>query len=388
MTEFEKQQSEFNKIQSEYLFNNEYDWANEKVDDLEEFYNEIRLNKNENKLKDSSNQNDKVDLASKLSSIKGETAAKGVAASISSSMGTVVSAIALCAASVGVNASYSQSNNVPIDDSPAQIVQEQSEYVYSEVEDTIEDIIILDEQKDIPINEVKELERFEARAENYNGVYDGNGHSGNIVNIPEGAVITYGESIDSCILSEAPEFTDAGQYIVYYKVSGDGYETHYGSYVVTIDKRTVSTPAPSVDEIVYNGEEQKPDLKFSEEYRYYGITSAKNAGTYKLNLELTDPKNYKWADGSSEDKQITWVIKPRELTIEWNDKKNYIYNGQNHVIDVTLGNVIPGDFLNFTVKGNSARNPGTYTAQVTEVRGSDNYVLPKDCSYNWHISEN
>lgn len=388
MTEFENQQGEFNEIQSEYLSNKEYGIINEKIKDLEEFYNEVKMSEEDKKINDSNVQSGQNDLSAKLSSIQGEAAAKGVTASISSSMGTAVSAIALCVASVGVNASYSDSNNsIQTVESPVEIVQEKHEYIYNDVEEIINDIVAEDEQNEIQSEEIKKLEHFEAPVENYIGVYDGNGHSGNPVNIPDGAVITYGESMDSCVLSEVPQFTDAGDYTVYYKVSKEGYEPYYGSYTITIEKGTVITPDPSVQELIYNGKAQSPNLNENVNYKYSGIMSAENVGTYKLKLELTDPKNYMWTDGSSEDKLITWVIKPRELTIEWNGQKSNVYNGKRHVIDVTLGNVIPGDFLNFTVVGNSAREPGIYTAEVISVRGSENYVLPKQCSYNWEITQ-
>lgn len=392
MTEFENQNSEFNSIQSEYLNNQEYGPVNEKIEDLEEFNNEIPLQKDdESRTKAADTQNQKSEVSSKLSSVQGETAAKSVTASVSSSMGTAVSAIALCVASVGVSAySDNVNSNVPVVESSVQNVQEQADYVYDDtVVDDIQEAEKLDEQIEPQHTEDENnyLSQFEISSDNYTGTYDGSSHSGSIINIPDGAVITYGKSPDSCILRERPEFTDAGQYTVYYQVRREGYETYYGSYVVNIEKSTVTTPAPSTHEVIYNGKEQSPILNESSAYTYSGIMSATDAGTYKLKLTLTDPKNHKWADGSSEDKVITWVIKPRELTIEWNGQKDYIYNGQKHVIDVTLGNVIPGDFLNFTIKENSAREPGVYNAEVISFGGSKNYILPKQCNYNWIISE-
>ncbi|MDO5518710.1 MAG: hypothetical protein Q4F66_14235 [Clostridium sp.] len=390
MAEFENQTSEFNEIQSEYLYNKEFSPVNEKIADLEEFYNEVKLKEDDSKSKNPDVQNQKSDLSSKLSSMQGETAAKGVTASISSSMGTAVSAIALCVASVGVSA-YSGNINteVPAVESP---IQNEIEYVYDDVqEDNTEQDVNQDEQAETnTVDEVKQesLSQFQISADSYNGTYDGNSHSGNIVNVPPDAVITYGESRDSCILREMPEFTDAGEYTVYYEVNREGYETHFGTFVVNIEKNTVNTPAPSVQESVYNGKEQMPVLSESSEYTYSGSMSEIDAGIYKMRLKLNDAKNNKWADGSSEDKVITWVIKPRELTIEWNGEKNYTYDGNRHVIDVTLGNVIPGDFLNFTVKNNAAKEPGTYTAEIISVGGSKNYILPKESSYTWRINRN
>lgn len=98
MTEFENQQGEFNEIQSEYLDNKEYGIINEKIKDLEEFYNEVKISEEDKKINDSHVQSGQNDLSSKLSSIQGEAASKVVTASISSSMGTAVSAIALCVA--------------------------------------------------------------------------------------------------------------------------------------------------------------------------------------------------------------------------------------------------------------------------------------------------
>ena len=68
--------------------------------------------------------------------------------------------------------------------------------------------------------------------------------------------------------------------------------------------------------LVYNGESQNPifrnyntDLMILEG----GIPSKTDAGTYYVTFSLKYNENYTWSDGTTEDKVVKWVIRPRRV---------------------------------------------------------------------------
>ena len=75
----------------------------------------------------------------------------------------------------------------------------------------------------------------------YNGVYDGEGHSITLSVLTPGAKVTY--SVDDALAlnappfsSDKPSFVDAGTFKVLYRIEKHGYETVKGSATVTIEK--------------------------------------------------------------------------------------------------------------------------------------------------------
>ena len=72
-------------------------------------------------------------------------------------------------------------------------------------------------------------------ATGYTGTYDGQAH-GISVTAPDGATVTYGESPNDYTATASPEYSDAGTYTVYYRVSMDGYVDYTGSAVVSIEQ--------------------------------------------------------------------------------------------------------------------------------------------------------
>ena len=81
------------------------------------------------------------------------------------------------------------------------------------------------------------------KAEGYTGNYDGKEHTITVTGVPEGAIVTYGTSFESCNESSAPKYKNvevdnSGEIItrnVYFKVSIPGYEDHTGSAIVKIN---------------------------------------------------------------------------------------------------------------------------------------------------------
>ena len=99
-----------------------------------------------------------------------------------------------------------------------------------------------------------------AVAQDYNGVYDGKAHGIEVkVVVPEtGAVVTYGTKEGEYTSDKSPEYTDAGTYKVFYKVTAEGYNDKTGSADISINKAESSfTKVPAANTLIYNGKAQE-----------------------------------------------------------------------------------------------------------------------------------
>jgi hypothetical protein len=76
---------------------------------------------------------------------------------------------------------------------------------------------------------------MEVTASGYSGIYDKSAH-GITVTAPSGAVVKYGTTIDEYNLDASPEYTNAGNYTVYYQVTKEKYTTVTGSATVIISQ--------------------------------------------------------------------------------------------------------------------------------------------------------
>ena len=72
-------------------------------------------------------------------------------------------------------------------------------------------------------------------ATGYTGTYDGNAH-GITVAAPQDAKIKYGTTEGTYNLETSPEYTDAGNYTVYYQVTRANYQDVTGSATIEIAK--------------------------------------------------------------------------------------------------------------------------------------------------------
>lgn len=80
-------------------------------------------------------------------------------------------------------------------------------------------------------------ETIDASASGFSGTYDEKAHGISVtVNSPTGAVVKYGKTDGKYDLDTSPEYTDAGDYTVYYQVTKDKYTTVTGSAEVKISK--------------------------------------------------------------------------------------------------------------------------------------------------------
>jgi hypothetical protein len=80
-------------------------------------------------------------------------------------------------------------------------------------------------------------ETMDVSASGFSGTYDEKAHGISVtVNSPTGAVVKYGTTDGKYDLDTSPEYTDAGNYTVYYQVTKDKYTTVTGSAEVKISK--------------------------------------------------------------------------------------------------------------------------------------------------------
>jgi len=129
----------------------------------------------------------------------------------------------------------------------------------------------------------------------YTGIYDGQPHSA-VITVPAGAEVLYKQA-DGGYTAEVPSFTDAGTYIVEYKVTMSGAPDSTGSTTVRIDRVPVTVTADNVSK-AYGAEEPALTWKITSgtlvgEETLSGIEAVRgegeNSGTYVISLrQLTD----------------------------------------------------------------------------------------------------
>lgn len=121
----------------------------------------------------------------------------------------------------------------------------------------------------------------------YSGTYDGKAHSPKVSGLPAGAEITWSEEQNGTYTSTVPAKTNAGTYVVWYKIEGDGYETLNDSVVIVIKKKALTASNTKATlgcaAFVYNGYAKRPAVTVK-----MGSTVLMNKGTKdNKNIDLT-----------------------------------------------------------------------------------------------------
>ncbi len=237
-------------------------------------------------------------------------------------------------------------------------------------------------------------------------VYDGKKHSA-VVSVEGGieADIKYGETEGGCTLTEAPEFTDAGYYVVCYEVTpkSGNYYGDSGMLSVSIRPRGLAVKDVKAKDKVYDGtahaevsaasldglvsgdditvtaEGSFRDVKAGED-RQVDITrydlSGESAGNYFLDEEGS-------LDTSSAN------ITRRPVTVSGIKARDKIIDENNtaelDLDDVVIENVVKGDELSVTARGEFSDAAYTLSPQPVYIRDltltgkdADNYVLAEE----------
>lgn len=125
-----------------------------------------------------------------------------------------------------------------------------------------------------------------------------------------------------------------------------------------------------------------------------GILSAAKAGEYSVTYILKDKYSAVWADGSVDDKTLTWKINPITLavpTVSYNSfEVDLVYNGGSTSVGQQTLPMDGFDSYMMSVKGNTGNYPNNYTAVVTlkdtdSCTWEDGTVEGK--SFDWEITK-
>ena len=125
----------------------------------------------------------------------------------------------------------------------------------------------------------------------------------------------------------------------------------------TIERQSVIIPTVS-EPLVYDGDEQTITIENFDPsiMTVTGDTSATDAGVYTLTFSLIDTFNYKWEDGTSENKNVSWLIQKKNIPTPQVVNTVKTYNG-----DSQSPTIMPYDTDAIAISGDeSATNAGTY----------------------------
>lgn len=217
----------------------------------------------------------------------------------------------------------------------------------------------------------------------YSDEYDGDYHTVDATHLPEGATAQYSTDGESWS-SEAPKIKDVGTLTVAYQVTIDG-ATAEGEVTLEVKPRAITVTADASSKTygesdpVFTWDVTAGELVEGESLEGIEIEREDNDnvrdGGYALHL--TQP------EGANPNYSITFVdgvftINQRLLTVTWGTSE-FVYDGEEHCPEATLGNVIDKDDLGATVEG-SQIEVSTYTATLTTLTGkaAGNYALPTE----------
>lgn len=142
---------------------------------------------------------------------------------------------------------------------------------------------------------------FGCTATSYQGVYDGNAHTGSVTPAVDGVTITYGMTEGTYDLNEIPSFTNAGNYTVYFKATKAEMTDYLGSFTVSISKKSAtlalnktltygdSYEVPSLSAI--SGLDTRDILELNLTMDVDGYSNGANAGTYAVTFTYSDVNN-------------------------------------------------------------------------------------------------
>lgn len=105
-----------------------------------------------------------------------------------------------------------------------------------------------------------------------------------------------------------------------------------------------------------------------------------------LTLGGKDKENYTLAD-SGQQTSATASIGKLPVKLQWNEKTDFVYNGQEQKVIATVSNAVKDDIFTLSYENNTAVSTGVYTARVITL-GNDNYTLEgaDNISKKWSVS--
>ena len=184
----------------------------------------------------------------------------------------------------------------------------------------------------------------------------------------------------------------------------DGYNPDTGEYEteikVPVNKVKVTIPTAATG-LVYDGR----SLTGVEDGEYYSVIggTAINAGSYNATVSLDDPANYEWSDGTTADRQITWGIAKRSITVTVNEGHSSVYGEQIADISGTITSELglaegdeQSEVYSLSTRARQGDDIGLYDVtlsvlddnyNITLLGGEDAYeITVKTLTIDWTVS--
>ena len=177
--------------------------------------------------------------------------------------------------------------------------------------------------------------------------------------------------------------TDAGTYSLAFTLT-DGANYKWlnapGAVQFTIEQAKVQKPAGSSTRYTYTGKVQTYDVAANPVYKVTGNEQA-NAGTHEVTVELVNKTNYEWADGSTDNVILHFVIDKATIDVVWSTG-SYTYTGKALTMPAATAQGL-GDDGQFTLTvtltksaNGTFQNAGDYTfTAALSGTAANNYTL-------------
>lgn len=215
-------------------------------------------------------------------------------------------------------------------------------------------------------------------AQGWHGAYNAQAHGITVTpTVPSDATVTYSKAEGGAYTADAPAFTDAGTYMVYFQIGATGYDTVTGSAKVIIEKAPLTdatvTGGPYTGQAVGSVTEVKAgELTGLEKDKDYTVTfnNNVNAGENTAMAVIMGTGNFT----GTLIKYFT--ITPKKLTEEMvTDIAGQPYTGEQVKPDVTVadGTTTLVEGKEFTVTYGDNNTVGTNAGTVT-IKGTGNYT--------------
>lgn len=201
-------------------------------------------------------------------------------------------------------------------------------------------------------------------------VYDGSEHAPVIGGFDDTLMVMSGET----------SAVGAGEHTIVFELVSPGNYVWEGddkwaeepspkTLVWTIDRASLAMPYLEEDSFVYSGDEIQPAIAgLTELMNVYGCESATYVGKYETLVELTDPDNYQWEDGSTEDLRLKWQITKAIIEVPYLESDELTYNGRTQVV-----NILGFDEDTMVLTGiTEAMEVGSYSVKI-DLADRDNY---------------
>ena len=143
-----------------------------------------------------------------------------------------------------------------------------------------------------------------------------------------------------------------------------GYDTESAKWLKVID-----VPKKDTTEYVYDGNPKNYQIAASADYAISGNTQT-NAGTYTVTVTRNDAENTMWSDGTTGDKEFTFVIQEADSVLAEapTAKSGLVYDGLPHVL------IEGGSATNGTLQY-SLSEDGTYSETLPVGTNAGDYTV-------------